>query len=92
MTAKHSPGVWTAATAAGHHVAYLTDGRIAAYCGVVGADDDAESVANARLIAAAPELLEALRQVKEDMLPNMSHGEVLTLEAVIDAAIAKATK
>jgi hypothetical protein len=38
------------------------------------------------------ELLAALRQAKEDMLPNMSHGEVLTLEAVIDAVIAKATK
>jgi hypothetical protein len=67
-----------------HHVVALPDGRISAYCGFVGAGDDAETQANARLIAAAPDLLEALRAMLEDD----DHGEACSKAR---AAIAKAT-
>jgi hypothetical protein len=59
----HTPGPWAHGEHAGHYVVELPDGRIAAYCGVVGASDDAESQANVRLIAAAPELLANLKKL-----------------------------
>lgn len=37
---------------------------ITAICGFTGAEDEEESIANAHLIAAAPELLEALEQTQ----------------------------
>lgn len=47
-----------------------------------------EALANARLIAAAPELLQALHQVRANfMKPNASLGFPI---ALVDAAIAKA--
>jgi hypothetical protein len=60
---KHTPGPWAVdKTVDGkHHIVTLPDGRIGAYCGCVGAHDDAESQANAKLIASAPRMLEALK-------------------------------
>lgn len=46
--------------------------------------DDAEAIANARLIAASPDLLEALRKAKTCCLTT-------EVREVVDAAIAKAT-
>jgi hypothetical protein len=46
--------------------------------------------ADARLIAAAPELLEALQRLRKVCTPELSHQEALMCR-VIDAAIAKAT-
>ena len=44
----------------GHHVVIDAGRRVVtAFCGQVGAHDDAESAANARLYAAAPQLLAA---------------------------------
>jgi hypothetical protein len=57
---KYTQGPWTSGDDGGHYAVILPDNRIAAYCGEVGAVDDEESIANARLIAAAPELLTAL--------------------------------
>ena len=60
---------------------------------VVWADDNTNEIANARLIAAAPELLEALIEVKSwrmqslDVMPPEIRGAWLRAEA----AIAKAT-
>lgn len=49
--------------------------------------DDGESKANARLIAAAPDLLEACKQGYEMM---MEGGDRLVMASVFDRAVAKA--
>lgn len=53
---SHTPGPWTA----NHNIVATTRGRLAIDCGMSGATD-AEDCANARLVAAAPELLAALK-------------------------------
>lgn len=66
MTSKHTPGPWQAALERGCHgviASTLPEGR-ANFVAIVGNDGDnperePERFANARLIAAAPELLEA---------------------------------
>jgi len=66
-----------------------TAGRIATIY-----DDDAEAEANARLIAAAPELLAALQAVEEyeeDCTPAPGTREA-EIRAMCRAAIAKATQ
>ena len=96
--AKHTLGLWVAGIDGRHHAVILEDERIAAYCGIVGALDDEESAANARLIAAAPELLEALRELI-GWIPNASTLERMGFHtdapvkahAKARAAIAKAT-
>ena len=64
MKTKHTPGTWRREIVhyrgEVHHAVTLPDGRIAAFCGIVGAPDDIESRCNAALIAAAPDLLNAL--------------------------------
>ena len=50
-------------------------------------ESSSECQANARLIAAAPELLDALKQIKSNA--NMYHAE--TISEIARAAIAKAT-
>ena len=81
-TTKHTPGPWTV-------------DRIECDCGrgsghrIVTESDDlgsSENRANARLIASAPELLEALEHVVE-MAPNHNHDWVMKARH----AIAKAT-
>ena len=74
MTTKHTPGPWmlrTTPTSAGLcHIVSAADWRIAFIYGDLirkGVDDALpkaqELAANARLIAAAPDLLEALREI-----------------------------
>jgi hypothetical protein len=60
--------------------------RIGAVCGVF-AKDDGEATANARLIAAAPELLEALRHLVARVIENGGTGDLIDSAL---AAIAKA--
>ena len=99
MTAKHTPGPWSwcavgweepsgafdieATTADGRHVIiasrYDWQHRVE------------ESEANARLIAAAPELLEALRGLRRWMGPCGLDEEIDAAMRAADAAIAKAT-
>lgn len=73
MEIKHTPGPWLLN---GFYIYRDGATRIAAvsnWC-ISGADAFAETVANARLIAAAPELLEALIEVTATLAWN-AHGE-----------------
>lgn len=60
---KHTPGVWEVTGRAGKGVMVATEGAWIAV--VYGPNVTTESEANARLIAAAPELLEALKECAE---------------------------
>lgn len=58
-------------------------------CEVDGVVDDEEAEANARLISAAPDLLEALKELTEEAFKNMSGGKGHLIDNAY-AAIAKA--
>ncbi len=85
MSAKHTPGEWVVGDA--------PDSRVAVYAGnaciaVVGEQGYPVIDADARLIAAAPELLEALELV-ENAFSSCTYDRVLVRRRV-NAAIAKA--
>lgn len=95
--AKHTPGPYClddeSDTAEGSRMILAPDGTKLA-C-TTGLYEDAEDIANARLLAAAPELLEAL-QYAEQWLADLQKrpGMRLSLQGAVDvarAAIAKAT-
>ena len=97
MTTKHTPGPWllrTAPTSAGLcHIVSAADWRGAFIYGDglrKGVDDSLpkaqELAANARLIAAAPDLLEAL----QEMVRTFAKNHALAVD-VARAAIARAT-
>jgi hypothetical protein len=81
---KHTQTFWEVSTDRGQH-AVISGERVMAYTGQVGAKDNEESVANARLIAAAPELLEALIACHR-ALAIFSAGGIAGTSAEIDAA------
>lgn len=86
MTYKHTPGPWIAREWCGHYQVAQDDSGDAV-AGVYCAKSD---LANARLIAAAPDLLAALQDVADD-----TDGMVLMppgLANKVRAAIAKATR
>ena len=93
MNAQHTPGPWTVATRIAHDdsrlFAELNAARSDASVIIEAADPDEEQ-ANARLIAAAPELLRALEFAKSEMHfhPATRNSEALEF---VRAAIAKAT-
>ena len=69
MSAQHTPGPWTAP----RHVIFGIDQHVVA---VVGQDTkEPQTTANARLIAAAPEMLEALRAISEDAGKTVIRGQ-----------------
>lgn len=92
MTAsKHTPGPWFSPEKT-HGTRYV-EARIGggmlqevAACGPT--EQPEQQAANARLIACAPELLEALKAFVEEIVPNDPHDR---LWAQARAAIAKAT-
>lgn len=92
MSAKHTPGPWKPACGARgstcRHPAILHDG------GQVGnatwQGSEAATDANARLIAAAPDLLEALKACDEAMSYMSEYDIPLTLPGQVKDAIAKA--
>ena len=98
MEAKHTPGPWSELTGTitgpdGDEIAEVVGGDGGRYL-----DDDAnaECAANARLIAASPEMLEALRDTlawMEDCLMDRQQRGLPSREAyeTVRTAIAKAT-
>jgi hypothetical protein len=89
MSAQHTPGPWTADWNSGSHGYTIAGDHIAigtAFSLLGKRYGTGEASANARLIAAAPEMLEALRFVQEHgaVYPEGEAGQR------IRAAIAKA--
>ena len=89
----HTPGPWDVEPKGSRHFVDGADGLTVAYLDRAGVRERSEIEANARLIASAPELLEAL----EAVLPDLEHyvathgpGPDKRL-AIARAAIAKAT-
>lgn len=76
MSAAHTPGPWkTGLVEEDANVVYSESDRAIAYCD--GDDDSETDDANARLIAAAPELLEALKRAErliKEALPKFNWG------------------
>ena len=74
---KHTPGPWELAWEDGKHgvVGATTEGKLLFVVGIVGNDEETahrndERKANARLCAAAPEMLEALEYINMLASPN----------------------
>jgi hypothetical protein len=95
MNTQHTPGPWDTETKGSKHFIDGADGLTVAYLDRSGVRERAEIEANIRLIAAAPELLAALKDLLQITL---SRGEKLGLDdggPVLDkarATIAKATQ
>jgi hypothetical protein len=93
----HTPGPWFVAEGANHEGDYAPAGSVRNETWWIAKVEDApEAEANARLIAAAPELLEALRKIEQgegrfsrDPLTHASNT-IEDMIAVARAAIAKA--
>lgn len=91
----HTPGPWRLERPrSGHkiHVSGFGWLRFARVWAEVGGQPNAEGEANARLIAAAPEMLEALKKARDGLmqLPASLAFEITHIRE-IDAVIAKAT-
>ena len=76
---KHTPGPWIYSEVKGDHVVHGPEGDCITWCNGVRAPN----AANARLIAAAPDLLAALRTMVDYMLE--SHEDELTSQHAGDA-------
>lgn len=89
MSAKHTPGPWGTLTFSNHELqtdfAMVKIGSRAHMVGYSGEDK-----ANARLIAAAPDMLAALQACHEAMSYMSEYDIPLTLPGQVKAAIAKA--
>lgn len=100
-TDQHTPGPWRAARAPinpwwkvyieGHEVAEVEGGAVTVYN---NPDHPAAVEANAYLIAAAPELLEVLRRVRDQIddprMGSVDHRSDVALVSAIRVAVAKA--
>ncbi len=95
METKHTPGPWKVlpeSEASNPFIVASSETGLSVadcYCPIGG-----NNQANARLIAAAPELLEALRRIDtgQEMTGNFAHADtVLRYQEIARAAIAKAT-
>jgi hypothetical protein len=101
MSTQHTPGPWKAHFEEAYFVTGPDLGRVAMMMNIKGAHgmggrrSGDESAANARLIAAAPDLLEALQDLFEADMEHvlMGDGKDDQIEAIAKAraAIAKAT-
>jgi len=82
---KHTQGPWTYATHQGHTLVETVE-PAKTVCNVYGNTTDAKE-ANARLIAAAPEMLEALKAVTDS---NINRPDLVPMWKKVYDAIAKA--
>lgn len=91
MTAQHTPGPWTQGTSENGVECVWLDGHTESVRGMGdnGTWIDCNTEANARLIAAAPDLLEALCTLSE--LYDAMGAPRGPTRIIADAAIAKAT-
>ena len=91
MTTKHTKGPWHVGVKQAEKIVYDARGWAIANATVYhGKNDINEVIANARLIAAAPELLEALQLVAHSGPLNNGMKDENTM-ALVRAAITKAT-
>jgi hypothetical protein len=91
MSAQHTPGPWVLNSGVSSNVVLIDSN---ATNGAVGEIVDCRNRADALLIAAAPDLLEALKYCRQKIAYMQAHGEWCWPEGAIenaDAAIAKAT-
>jgi len=88
MSARYTPGPWERFDREIH--CRPVEGSLAKLIVAKVAGDDDESEANARLIAAAPELLTALCQYRSDLLHPTAPDSRERRLAMIDALLAKA--
>ncbi len=98
---KHTPGPWSAYLEEAYFVTCPDLGRVAMMMNLKGAHgmggrrSGEESAANCRLIAAAPELLEALQKLADEYGPQTGRMRIDSprrpLWSAARAAIAKAT-
>ena len=93
MSGKHTPGPWFAV---GYQVEIESD-TVADICttnanlfGQGGLHDDARAMANARLIAAAPDMLEMLEVARDSLEVSNYEGEEDEVLAAIASVIANA--
>lgn len=93
MSARHTPGPWFAV---GYQVEIQSE-TVADICttnahlfGQGGLHDDARAMANARLIAAAPEMLRLLEVARDCLEVSNYEGEDDEVLAAIASVIAKA--
>jgi len=99
-TPSHTPGPWKVAGRYGKYSDEITDANGQAIAWVftrkadpqivTGVLDSPEGQANASLIAAAPELLEALEQAADYLAEFFEEGREHRVIKLADAAIAKA--
>jgi hypothetical protein len=95
MTAQHTPGPWK--VKAGTNAVLAGRKQICSHVNAASAlpvnmlDDQEIAQANARLIAAAPELLEALQAALEALRGSAGFDEINNAKKQIKAAIDKAT-
>jgi hypothetical protein len=89
MTTKHTPGPWKLRLGTGVQYDYIIETKagalVAAYPHYSGATKKATK-ANARLIAAAPEMLEALQRLYKDFpYVNQANGGMQARAAIAKA-------
>lgn len=92
MSSKHTPGPWSAnpgSNSDSHYMVFKADGNFLTL-------DDEQHEYNARLIAAAPELLEALKTMTDEYAASMRdagvthYPEALAIVRQARAVISKA--
>lgn len=87
MNAQHTPGPWHHGL---HHHGHLAvqaeNGRLVTLCGAIARDDaQLENHANARLIAAAPDLLAALQKIDANAAESVEWIRRAAREAIARA-------
>lgn len=87
METKHTPGPWHVGVRQAHRIIYDQTGWAVADATVYhGKESHGEMLANARLIAAAPRMADAIRFVLSDLNSELDHEARLILESALNEA------